>query len=390
MDKNLELLQSEIFKLPKERDESYFPLFLGKMFDKYLEKAGQFTGKIGEGIKENRSKSIKLIESLKRSLNYYYQGYPSKAFLEFKNGVDGITDLLWKQKRDILVAGSRENLFRVRKKSKGGNVHSKADMFHVPFQDRFKISTQRYSIPGFPCLYLGNSVYTCCVELGINKTEDLEEMSVVRVDASKYKFLEMSMSPSWILRGFEGSFKRDGTSELFDDFVIYLISVWPLIAACSTKVMRPPDEKLITSHFFKPEYIFPQMLLEWVRMSEDLDGIKYFSSHNNLMEAEYDELINYAIPVKIDCPNGQCPQLIHDLPITDPISYKSIVENNPSITNIEYSNGAGDSDKKGEYRLLGGLRFLKIKDKRVWYIDTIYGKLEFELLKNMTPSQIIQ
>ncbi|MFW1494652.1 hypothetical protein ACEV9S_24505, partial [Vibrio parahaemolyticus] len=47
---------------------------------------------------------------------------------------------------------------------------------------------------------------------------------------------------------------------------------WPLIAACSIRVKNPSDN-------FKPEYIIPQLLLQWARDYKSIDGIRYTSTH---------------------------------------------------------------------------------------------------------------
>ena len=46
-------------------------------------------------------------------------------------------------------------------------------MFHIPFNKRGKVETQRYSAPGYPCLYLGSSVNACWEELGQPRFDDM-------------------------------------------------------------------------------------------------------------------------------------------------------------------------------------------------------------------------
>jgi len=48
--------------------------------------------------------------------------------------------------------------------------------------------------------------------------------------------------------------------------------IWPLVLACSVKVKNIEDD-------FKPEYIIPQLLLQWVRERDDIDGISYQTTH---------------------------------------------------------------------------------------------------------------
>ena len=43
---------------------------------------------------------------------------------------------------------------------------SKEEMFHIPYEKRFLVGNQRFSLSGLPCLYLGGSSYICWEELG--------------------------------------------------------------------------------------------------------------------------------------------------------------------------------------------------------------------------------
>jgi hypothetical protein len=56
------------------------------------------------------------------------------------------------------------NFYRLRNLQSNYSV-KRADLFHVPFEERGKVGSQRYSIPGLPCLYISNSVYLAWEEL---------------------------------------------------------------------------------------------------------------------------------------------------------------------------------------------------------------------------------
>ncbi|MFH4351795.1 hypothetical protein WAJ70_22165, partial [Acinetobacter baumannii] len=55
-----------------------------------------------------------------------------------------------------------------------------------------------------------------------------------------------------------------------NEVISYLI-IWPLMAACSVRVKN-------TTNTFKPEYIIPQLLLQFIRYDEFFDGVSYFST----------------------------------------------------------------------------------------------------------------
>lgn len=83
------------------------------------------------------------------------------------------------------------------------------------------------------------------------------------------------------------------------------LRTWPLIAACSVKVREANDT-------FKPEYIIPQLLLQWINQNS-LDGIRYSSTHINSAERIHEaKLYNLVIPVKsFKLYEGYCEKLLN-------------------------------------------------------------------------------
>jgi hypothetical protein len=379
LDKNLELLNNDVFFLPKERNNPDFPSFLEKILSEYLSKLDKFDGVVGKNIKESKGKIEALCESLLKSIQFYYNGNPSKAYEMFSQGMASVADILWKQKRDF-SSGTQDLHFYRARSSDGSRQYDKKEMTHIPFQDRHKIASNRYSIPGYPCLYLANSTYTCWIECG---KPNFETMQVCRFDGSKYRFLELSLTPRFFTKFYESSREEKELQEIADSYITYILTAWPLIAACSIRKMKYPVGERTN---FVAEYVFPQMLMEWVRLSEDLDGVKYFSTHNdNTFEVEFGEMINYAIPVKKICDSGYCPQLAYDLPLSEPIFYNLVLNKIPDLEKIKYSTGNGDPAKAGYYRTFPSLMFLhESGKKREWYIDTKFGKLEVALNKLKT------
>ena len=75
----------------------------------------------------------------------------------------------------------------------------------------------------------------------------------------------------------------------------------PLVLACMVKVAKPKDP-------FKPEYIIPQLLMEWVIEQRDnnknLMGIAYHSVHkSNDFKFTPDKSVNLAIPAFLEIGN---------------------------------------------------------------------------------------
>ena len=162
---------------------------------------------------------------------------------------------------------STANFYRVRitnNQNRNTNALEKQQLFHIPFDNRRHIGDYRYSIPGFPCLYLANSIYTCWQEL---KQPQLNHLQVSRFikkpnkNSNKYNFREEALRV------------YDLTFEVYDDIRLALEKVrldenklysiallYPLIAACSIQV--PVDSDNNDSFKYVPEYIIPQCLLD--------------------------------------------------------------------------------------------------------------------------------
>jgi hypothetical protein len=144
-----------------------------------------------------------------------------------------------------------------------------SDLFHIPFERRGLVKPQRYSINGLPCLYLAHSAYVCWEELSRPSFASLYLMQCRFREAPK--LLNISYVPAFIPDLFALWQANGANCGWLENFIVALVTCWPLIAACSTRSREP-------SAPFKPEYIVPQLLLQWVTKEADLDGIRYCST----------------------------------------------------------------------------------------------------------------
>ena len=199
------------------------------------------------------------------------------------------------------------------------------ELFHVPFEKRHLVSNQRYSIAGLPCLYLGSSAWVCWEELG---RPDLDKVFISQFRiAKKMKVLDFHVTPRDLCQAFyqRHHILRNRSSqelETFNNFsknfptfdarfVESYIRLWPLIAACSVK------RSMVQGSFF-PQYIVPQMLLQWIRQENEIDGVRYFST---LTPRGAFAFHNYAFPVRDIKHEGRCSYLQDKFRLTDPVSW---------------------------------------------------------------------
>ena len=221
----------------------------------------------------------KFVNGLISSIKIYLSGQPYNAYLNFyatiNPGQNEQPGLKW-------LMTPHAPFYRIRKSN--GKPFESEDLFHIPFEKRGKVRSQRYSISGFPSLYLSNSLYTWRRELNC---PTIEELYYIELKSTRnLNFFNLTWNPH------EQSSSKVG--------LYYSLMRWPLIALCSVKVKNPEDN-------FKPEYIIPQILLQWIRNNKNFDGIAYDSTHvdkNNTPQKGYFQ--NFVLPVKENKVNGFC------------------------------------------------------------------------------------
>ena len=165
-------------------------------------------------------------------------------------------------------------------------------LFHIPFDMRDKVTTERYSFPGLPCLYLGKSLYVCWEEM--NRPSFPQIMISAFKPTRELNLLDLcTPSPSrW----------KDMDKRLI-----------PLILSCQVVVR---DKKAI----YKSEYIVPQLIMEYIITSSEYDGVIYSSVHgDNQFFYPSDKSHNIAIPAIQDMRDDRFSSKLIDLfEITEP------------------------------------------------------------------------
>lgn len=170
-------------------------------------------------------------------------------------------------------------------------------MFHVPFELVRKIGNNRFSISGYPCLYLSNTIWACWEEMKEPAMED---------------FCTSLVKPTRDIELLDLRFPNTQYDQVFED-VLYTL---PLIIACSVEVEYPDDP-------FKPEYVMPQIVMLALVNHERFEGCSFTSTKKiDNFDWPDDLLCNIAMPVKCVNESGLCPKLSDSFLISDSINYK--------------------------------------------------------------------
>lgn len=355
--KIIDFLNDDFFRLPRTQGpKEDFTIFVNKVFKEFLEKLENIDNfeDIQFGISSIKERQIHLVNSLKSAISNYYAGKPATAFSELDKGLNSNL----KNFEEILnVREFRSNTDFYRIRIHKLNYPLKPEnFFHIPFDLRGKIKTQRFSIPGFPSLYLGNSSYVCWEELN---RPNLNDFQIVRLKNTELlKVIDLAPPTSIDDQPYE--------------YYKYLM-IWPIVFACSVRVRNYED-------FFKPEYIIPQLLLQWVRKDSRIDGISYQTTHLDFKDSlSKGEFLNIALPVKENKTRGLCSELEKKFLMTESTS----VQLNECSTSGLIGGGGAFNYSNGNVQ-----RIELIKGIPTNYDISVFGRLE-EVLSEMECKKII-
>ncbi len=275
-----------------------------------------------------------IIENLKITLSTYLDGHPAKAYKLFKEMIENAdpnlsTELIYARTTTI---NSDSIFYRVQKeyrplktfkgiKNGFSQVKNNIDLFHVPFQNRKNIGTTRYSIPGFPCLYLAGSIHTSWSECSL---KDRDLFHAISFKNHRPLYLVDLVPLNFIIQENGGEipdilYNKSDKNKIIIDYT-YL---FPLIFACHSKYKY--NSKFTGEIQFKSEYIIPQLLLQWYRDQKLIvDGIRYLSSTSeDTFPTQSFCKYNYVIPVTKCVDSGWCNDLLINFSSTDVYSHVS-------------------------------------------------------------------
>ena len=321
----------------RSRTDEFFSI-LGKVSSKGVDKTAILRSK-------------KTSELLMKAFECSLKGDIASSFPAFEAAMTNLGDALPKGDESTCGTGAKYRdklLFRMRNSQK--QHLDKEDLFHIPFQKRFKVASERFSVVGAPCLYLGGSVYTCWEEMGRPPFQDLH-VSAFWI-AEPTAFLDLRMTPSAISKKLKSSLWKDRGDER-EQFarseLSKLAHIWPLMALCMMKVDEPDGA-------FKPEYIVPQMTLQWIATNGQLDGVAYASCQTLVRcQQGIESLSNYAFPVKHFQASGRCVDLCKRFRMTDPINWSLLgamdlhVGERPEEYGIRVADGVESSSGETEF-----------------------------------------
>lgn len=271
----------------------------------------------GCSIQGHSNKNRIKLKTLKRNIGDIYEVLDSciDKFMngKFRGAQDDIKNKFIEESNYKFNVCSKieknKTYYRVRSNSTY-KFYKKNEMFHIPFEKRGLVNNQRYSISGYPCLYLGSSAYGCWEATG---RPDTEKFNIVAIRPIK-EFLLLDLR-------IPQSLYEINETLLAADIYTLILSL-----ACSLKCSNNNDP-------FKPEYIIPQIILNLVIEDENLglsiDGVIYTSNTAYQKDSLFrlEDLLeqtklfdNIVIPIKKSNKEGLCEDLVKGFTMTEPTS----------------------------------------------------------------------
>lgn len=310
---NEEIFNSEFFKIPKIRTCEDFLEHQKEIIERFLSIIDSFDGRLKQKLLPIKPNIEQLSNTIINAIDSFLNGDTICAYKFLEEGLEQIKMHLLIKKGVTNIPSIKEPEQFYRARSGTDNIFRREDMFHIPFEKRHLVSSQRYSLPGIPCLYLANSTYLCWEELG---KPDFDKVQFSRYDLNdcNLKFLNLNHTSQAL--SFIGFDKDGDIEEMSSTLIIQFIATWPLQAAVSNVVFHREAP-------FKPEYIIPQLLLQWIVNNKELDGVRFFSTKYNgkIPVLHFGNFSNLVIPIKKSNDKGFCDELKAGIKLTSPVSY---------------------------------------------------------------------
>lgn len=308
-----------------------FEQFIGEMFSNYQTKLNAIAAVdyLSNRVRTESTVAATLCVALEKCLSEYLLGHPPKAYGVLSRALLTVRNCFKAMYTLTDVSPELTHLYRIRKDTRP--ALSQNELFHVPFELQHKVAACRYSIPGLPCLYLGGSAYVCWEECG---QPVLDEVHLARFRAAPtIQLLDFGWRPAQMAAMlYSGNYRRQlsGSSPVSDLVVAHALC-WPLLAICSIRVKHQGAP-------FKPEYIIPQLVLQWLTSETAIDGVRYFTTKTSQYFSDPVSVANFAFPVRTSQPRGFCSRLASKFELSNPVYWPLVSGTAPTFGTTPHTN----------------------------------------------------
>ena len=303
------------YRLPVSRGDRGVKVFLQEYYEKYIKELKVALDRDEQSVLRKEAydlilSHVQIIEDLCgdiiKCFDYYDAAKMECLYKHFNDMMNRVLPYIYTSECE------NHNFYRIRAGAQ--DKMERKDLFHIPMTLRKLIKSYRYSIPGYPCLYLSTAMKLCWFECGMPK-EFHYSIFKLKATQSAVKFIDFSKQPVDFVSSVHISYLNhesdDKTTTWLDEYVLKYLVSFPLMVACSISVVNRDVA-------FVEEYIFPQQFLLWVRDHTDFDGVLYRSC-SSIEKAHEWNAINLVMPAKNIQNNGYCEYLDRVFGVSEPV-----------------------------------------------------------------------
>ena len=301
----------------------FFLEYLHDIFKKYIDMISTLEGQVKLNLLKNKEITFCLYEKINQAIGDCFKGNTLSAYHSMQEAISCLSDILLRKSQKRHATGS-EFGFKAIVIGENGLTPTREYIFHIPFEKRYLVKSNRYSIPGVPSIYLGRSIYGCYMELGKPPLENFwvslftfsQDVNDIP-DGGHLKLMDLTISYSshktWLLIHHAKADEKHfaiALDQLVDDILLL-----PLIMSCSIACKYPKEP-------FQQEYIIPQIVYQLCKDRNEFVGTKYSSTKlQNINPNIYPHVMdNFALPAHDIRKAGYCPKLSSQLVLTEPIT----------------------------------------------------------------------
>lgn len=212
-------------------------------------------------------------------------------------------------------------------------------MLHVPLTKRSLISSNRFSLPGIPCLYIASTTYCCWKEL-----EEPSDMSIVALRVNecgkKLKILNLVITQN-LINGVDCN-----PFQPMSELALKMRLFFPLVIATSVSTINRDKCG------YNPEYTISHLIMRCLK-ELNIDGVAYLSTRIDY-EFQYPHGVNVAIPIFSESTQQEYGEICCYFEITDPLFFESVKDKaitetlrTKSYINAAFADGVTSTIKYG-------------------------------------------
>ncbi len=194
------------------------------------------------------------------------------------------------------------------------------EMYHIPLDKRDLVGTERFSVPGIPCLYLGCSIYDIWLELGRPPYSKFNVSSIkLKESAKKLQILNLTANP-YLFMGLNSIIDGNDNREDRLSLIKSQLRMHPLVIATSIRNKNPRGK-------FRSDYIISHLIMLSLKKL-GIDGVAYISKQIEARGEDYaiPKFVNIAIPVfEESVNNNKYGTICDNIEITKPANYEEFL-----------------------------------------------------------------